>query len=63
MITSLSVVDDPVRTVGDGVWTFKHLVEAMAPTPADAPAMVEAALATFNETQTVNGFQMGHGRG
>ena len=58
MITSLSVVDDPVRTVGDGAWTFKHLVEAMAPTPADAPAMVEAALATFDETQTVNGFEM-----
>jgi hypothetical protein len=63
MIKDLSVVDDPVRTTwtnpGDprtGAWTFKRLVENMAPTPADAPAMVEAMLRTFTTTQTINGF-------
>jgi hypothetical protein len=64
MIKSTTVVDDPVRTVFDlsssdprnGVWTFKHLVESMAPTPADAPAMVEAMLTSFTRPQTVNGF-------
>ncbi len=63
MITDPSVVDDPVRTgfadpsdPRTGVWTFKHLVEEMAPTPADAPAMVEAMLASFGAEQTINGF-------
>ena len=64
MIKNVSVVDDPVRTVFDatstdprnGVWTFKHLVEGMAPTPEDAPAMVEAILTTFTTPQTINGF-------
>ena len=64
MIKNVSVVDDPVRTTFEpksvdprnGVWTFKHLVESMAPTPADAPAMVEAMLTTFAEPQTINGF-------
>jgi hypothetical protein len=64
MITDLSVVEDPVRTVFDpasgdsrnGSWTFKHLVESMAPTPADAPAMVEAMLNRFVTPQTVNSF-------
>jgi hypothetical protein len=64
MITSVSVVDDPVRTTFDpasrdprnGAWTFKHLVEAMARTPADAPAMVEALLGSFTTDQTINGF-------
>ena len=65
MITDLSVVEDPVRTdftapAGDprtGAWTFRRLVENMAPTPADAPAMVETLLATFATTQTLNSFQ------
>jgi len=64
MITSVSVVDDPIRTVFDptsrdprnGVWTFKHLVEGMARRPEDAPAMVEAMLATFTADRTINGF-------
>ncbi|MEO7733710.1 MAG: LamG domain-containing protein, partial [Kofleriaceae bacterium] len=64
MIKQLSVVDDPVRTqftVGspdprNGVWTFKHLVENMATTPAAAPAMVEAMLSSMVTPQTVNGF-------
>jgi hypothetical protein len=64
MITTTSVVDDPVRTAftadpndpRTGVWTFKHLMETMAPTPADAPAMVEAMLNTFGSSETINGF-------
>lgn len=64
MIRDLSVVDDPLRTGFDpdssdprnGVWTFKHLMENMAPTPEDAPAMVEAVMTSFTTTQTINGF-------
>jgi hypothetical protein len=64
MITTTSVVDDPIRTAftadpndpRTGVWTFKHLMENMAPTAADAPAMVEAMLNTFGSSETVNGF-------
>ena len=64
MITTTSVVDDPIRTAftadpndpRTGVWTFKHLMENMAPTPADAPAMVEAMLNTFGSSETINGF-------
>jgi len=64
MITSTSVVDDPIRTAFDpgsrdprnGVWTFKRLAEGIARTPQDAPAMVEAMLSSFNTAQTVNGF-------
>jgi hypothetical protein len=63
MITTTSVVDDPIRTAftadptdpRTGVWTFKRLMENMAPTAADAPAMVEAMLKTFGSAQTVNG--------
>jgi hypothetical protein len=59
-----TVVDDPIRTAFDaksrdlrnGVWTFKHLVENMARTPKDAPAMVEAMLSSFGSPQTINGF-------
>ena len=64
MITDVSVVDDPVRTTFDpasrdprnGVWTFKHLVEQMARTPRDAPALVEAMLSSFSAPQIINGF-------
>ena len=63
MIKSTTVVDDQIRTVFDpsstdsrnGVWSFKHLMENMAATPADAPAMVEAMLDTFTTSQTING--------
>lgn len=66
MVKSTSVVDDPVRTVfnpgstdsRNGAWTFKHLVENMAPTPEQAPAMVEAMLNSFTSTQTLNGFSV-----
>jgi hypothetical protein len=64
MIKRPAVVDDPVRTVFDaassdprnGVWTFKHLMETLAATPEDAPAMVEAMLTSFTVDQTINGF-------
>jgi hypothetical protein len=56
MIKNVAVVDDPVRTTGSGVWTFKHLMEAMAPTAADAPAMVEDMFKTFTVSTSVNGF-------
>src|SRR6185295_18310374 len=66
MIKNTSVVDDPVRTKFDplstdprnGVWTFKHLMENMAPTAADAPDMVEQMLTTFTTPQTLNGFTL-----
>ncbi|MBC7976140.1 MAG: LamG domain-containing protein, partial [Myxococcales bacterium] len=66
MIKSTSVVDDPVRTQfspgstdpRNGVWTFKHLVENMAPTPAAAPAMVESLFASMTSARVVNGFSV-----
>jgi hypothetical protein len=57
-IRDVSVVDDPVRTGPGGAWTFGKLMENMAPTPADAPAMVEAMLTSFLKQQTVNGFTL-----
>jgi Concanavalin A-like lectin/glucanases superfamily len=71
MITSTSVVDDPVRTVpasqqdGDGgappspsagVWTFGQLMRDLAPTPDAAPAMVLQLFQTWLTDQTINGF-------
>jgi hypothetical protein len=64
MIREVSVVEDPIRTVftpgsmdpRNGVWTFKHLMEAIAPTPADAPAMVESVMTSMLSPQTINGF-------
>ncbi|HSR95894.1 MAG TPA: LamG domain-containing protein, partial [Kofleriaceae bacterium] len=64
MIIDPSVVDDGVRTSFDpassdsrnGVWTFKHLIEAMAPSPDAAPSMVETILAGFTRAQVINGF-------
>jgi hypothetical protein len=57
-IRDVSVVDDPVRTGPGGAWTFGKLMEAMAPTPADAPAMVETMLSSFLSQQTVNSFTL-----
>ncbi len=57
-IRDVSVVDDRVRTGPGGAWTFGKLMEDMAPTPADAPAMVEAMLTSFVNQQTVNGFTL-----
>jgi hypothetical protein len=57
MITNIGVVDD-ARTQGDGVWSFKHLMEAMAPSAGEAADMVEQMLTSFLSTQTVNGFNI-----
>lgn len=65
MIRNVGVVDDPIRTDATlspasdpraGAWTFKRLVERMAPTPEEAPAMVEELLTSFTVPTTVNGF-------
>ncbi|HEX7839257.1 MAG TPA: LamG domain-containing protein, partial [Kofleriaceae bacterium] len=64
LINDSSVLSDFFRTqtqgpAGDrrvGAWTFKHLMEEMAPTPADAPAMVEDMLRGFLTPQIINGF-------
>jgi hypothetical protein len=64
MIKSTSVVDDVLRTGPPGadprmgVWTFQHLAETMAATPADAPAMVEGVLDSMAGDETINGFQV-----
>ncbi|WP_437730387.1 LamG-like jellyroll fold domain-containing protein [Sorangium sp. So ce1335] len=63
-VKHLSVIEDPIRTTfngpaGDprtGAWTFARLMEDMAPTPADAPAMVEQMFSTWLTDQAVNGF-------
>ena len=55
-IRDVSVVDDRIRTGPGGAWTFGKLMQNMAPTPADAPAMVEGMLSSFLTTQTVNTF-------
>jgi hypothetical protein len=57
-IRDVSVVDDAVRTGPGGAWSFGKLMENMAPTPADAPAMVEAMLTSFLTQQTVNSFPL-----
>jgi Concanavalin A-like lectin/glucanases superfamily len=64
MIVDLSVVEDPARTridpissdASNGVWTFAHLMQNAAPTPADAPAMVEQLFDTWLSDQTINSF-------
>lgn len=72
MITSTSVVDDPVRTVpasqqggGDagaapsasaGVWTFGQIMRSLAPSPDQAPAMVLQLFQTWLSDQSINGF-------
>ena len=55
MIRDVNVVEDAARTQGDGVWTFKHLMESMAPSAAEAPGMVEAMFSTWLTDQNING--------
>ena len=55
-ITNTGVVDDPVRTVGDGPWSFGHLLRQLAPTPAQAPALALALFQHWLTDQSVNGF-------
>ncbi|MDF2696541.1 MAG: hypothetical protein K0S65_4924, partial [Labilithrix sp.] len=56
MIRDLSIVEDPVRTTADGVWTFARLMQDTAPTPAAAPAMVEQLFQSWLTDQTINSF-------
>jgi len=55
-IRDVSVVEDAVRTGPGGAWSFQHLMENMAPSADQAPAMVEALLSTWLTDQTVGGF-------
>ncbi len=55
-IRDLSVVEDPVRTGPGGAWTFQHLMENMAPSADQAPAMVESLLDTWLTNQSVGAF-------
>jgi hypothetical protein len=57
-IRDVSVVDDPIRTGPGGAWSFGKLMENMARTPAEAPAMVEGMLTSFLSQQTVNSFPL-----
>lgn len=64
LMRDLSVVEDPLRTTSNGpsddprsgVWTFAKLLEDMAPTPSQAPAMVEQMFRSWLGDQTVNTF-------
>jgi hypothetical protein len=66
LINHASVTEDPIRTsaLGPaddprvGAWSFKHLVEDSAPTPGDAPAMVEDLIRSFLTPQVINGFRV-----
>jgi hypothetical protein len=49
------VVRDPVRTGAGGDWSFQHLVEEIAPTAGDAPAMVEDLLRSYTTPQVIAG--------
>jgi concanavalin A-like lectin/glucanase superfamily protein len=55
MITDLSVVQDPARTAGGGVWSFQHLAEQAAAGPGDAPAMIEDLLRSYTARQQIDG--------
>ncbi len=57
-VTDLSVLEDPVRSAGGGVWSFGGLMRQMAPSEEEAPAFVEAMFSTWLVDQTVNGFTM-----
>jgi len=54
VITDLSVVEDPVRTKGTGVWTFGTLMTRMA-NGRDPEKFVRDWLLTWTVDQTVNG--------
>jgi hypothetical protein len=46
----------PLDSPSLGVWTFGHLLRELAPTPADAPALVEKLFDHWLTDQQVNGF-------
>ncbi len=49
-------VSPPPDSPSRGVWTFGHLLRDLAPTPADAPALVEQLFRHWLTDQSVNGF-------
>jgi hypothetical protein len=49
-------VPDGAANPSQGVWTFGHLMRNLAPTEAQAPAMVEKLFDHWLTDQTVNGF-------
>ncbi|MDC0712284.1 CARDB domain-containing protein [Stigmatella sp. ncwal1] len=57
VITSLSVVEDPVRTAPGGAWHFGTLMKAMAGNQ-DPSTLVRQWLRTWNSAQTVNGMTL-----
>ncbi|XXF79298.1 hypothetical protein P2318_05970 [Myxococcaceae bacterium GXIMD 01537] len=54
MITDLSVVEDPLRTTDDGVWTFGHLVREMNG-GQDPSSLVRDWLSTWMTDQFIGG--------
>jgi hypothetical protein len=64
LMRDLSVVEDPIRTTFDAssedprraAWTFARVMEQIAPTAAQAPAMVEQMFRTWLSDQTINTF-------
>ena len=56
MITSTSVVDDPVRSVADGAWSFGHVLRQMAPSADQAAAFALQLFQHWLNDQSVNGF-------
>ncbi|MBN1206472.1 MAG: hypothetical protein JXB05_16415 [Myxococcaceae bacterium] len=57
VITSLSVVEDPVRTAPGGAWHIGTLMKAMAGNQ-DPSTLARQWLKTWNTTQTVNGLTL-----
>jgi hypothetical protein len=57
VITSLPVVEDPVRTAPGGAWHFGTLMKAMAGNQ-DPSTLVRQWLRTWNTAQTVNGMPL-----
>lgn len=66
LMRDLDVVEDPLRTTFDGpaedprtgAWTFGRLMEQLAPSDAEAPAMVERMFSTWLTDQHINGFNV-----
>ena len=54
VIRALEVVEDPARTTGAGVWTFGHLVAALAGT-RDPKALAKEWLETWRGSPVLNG--------
>lgn len=54
LIRAVSVVDDPARTTGDGVWTFGHLIRELAGT-RDPKALAQEWLRTWEKSPMLEG--------